>query len=472
MDENTVFPQKPVIQQGQSAEAQPIQTAPAGYPPAAKRGSIPGKVSKLMISLLVLLIVGGIGYAVITFVVPNFFSAKNETVTLTYWGLFEGENTMRVVINEFERLNPTIKVNYKKEDLKDYRERLTTRINNGTGPDIYRIHNTWLPMFTDLLSPVPNSTITKEELQKQYYPVVLSDLVKNGALYAVPLEVDTLALFVNTDILKPSGLQVPSTWDDFINTARSLTVKDEDGKIKTAGAALGTFDNIAHAPDIVSLLFVQNGADVADLASTSKNAADALSYYVSFAKNEEGVWDETLDPSMLAFSKGSLAMYFGYSWDIFIIKAANPDLNFSVHPVPRLPGRSMTIASYWAEGVSIKSKHQKEAMAFLAFLARKETQQKLFTEESKTRLFGEPYSRSDLADTLKNNLYLYPFVSQANNAKSSFFAGDTFDNGLNSQMNTYLGNAVRSILGNTSAESAVETLSQGVAQVLQQYGAR
>ena len=154
------------------------------------------------------------------------------------------------------------------------------------------------------------------------------------------------------------------------------------------------------------------------------------------------------------------------------MKTANADLNFEVHPVTRLPGRSMTIASYWAEGVSAKSKHQKEAMEFLAFLAKRQTQQKLFTEASKTRLFGEPYSRLDLAESLKNNTYLYPFVSQAKNAKSSFFAGDTYDNGLNSQMNTYLGNAVRSVTSNTSAESAVETLSQGVAQVLQQYGPR
>lgn len=51
-----------------------------------------------------------------------------------------------------------------------------------------------------------------------------------------------------------------------------------------------------------------------------------------------------------------------------------------------------------------------------------------------------------------------------------FFVANTYDNGLNSQMNAYLGNAIRAILGNTSSQSTIDTLAQGVAQVLAQYG--
>ena len=251
-----------------------------------------------------------------------------------------------------------------------------------------------------------------------------------------------------------------------------MTVIDENGKIKTAGAALGTFDNINHAPDIMSLLFAQNGADIKNLSSTSKSAADALTFYTSFSTGDQKIWDDTLDQSILSFAKGNLAMYFGYSWDYFIIKAINPDLSFQIHSVPHLPGRNMTIASYWASGVSSKSKHQKEALLFLGFLAKKETAEKLFAEESKTRLFGEPYARIDLLEKLKDNTVVYPFVLQAKDATSSFFAGDTYDNALNSQMNKYLGDAVRSVNSDnaSSPETAVSTLSQGVSQVLKQYG--
>ncbi len=162
-------------------------------------------------------------------------------------------------------------------------------------------------------------------------------------------------------------------------------------------------------------------------------------------------------------------MYFGYSWDIFTIKSINPSLQFSVHPVPHLPGRNMTIANYWVEGVSNRSQHQKEAFMLLNYLSQKDTIQKIYSEESKTRPFGELYSRSDLALMLKDNALIYPFIQQAPTAQSTYFVDETQDNTFSAQMNGYLGNAVRAVLGGTSPQSALNTLSNGENQVLQQY---
>src|SRR5258708_18184894 len=284
---------------------------------------------------------------------------------------------------------------------------------------------------------------------------------------------DTLSLFINTDLLGAQGLQPPATWEDFVSEAKKLTVPDETGlHIKTAGAGLGSYDNITHASDIIALLFAQNGVNVTNIGATAQSATDALNFYTSFdMMGDNKVWDDSLDSSILAFSKGNLAMYFGYSWDVFTIKAANPALNFKIYPVPHLPSRNITIASYWAQGVSVKTKHQKEALAFLKYLSSRETQQKLYAQMSKTRLFGQPYALVDLGGSLKENELVYPFISQAPGAISSYFVSNTFDDGLNSQMDAYLGNAVRSILANNSAQTAVDTLSQGTSQVLKQYGA-
>lgn len=444
----------------------PPETTPMWGKPPLTNGRPIGRIFKAMLGLL---FISAFVFIVFRFVLPIFVKSENETVTLSYWGLWEGENTMRSVISDFEKQNPTIKVMYAKQDVKQYRERIAVRMQSGTGPDVFRFHNTWLLQMSSMLLPLPNDVITKDEFQKVYYPVVLGDLTKNGAIYGITLGIDTFSLFVNSEIFRQAGVSVPANWQDFSRAARTLTVVDENGRIKTAGAAMGTFDNIAHAPDIVSLLFAQNGADIKNLQETSRSAIDTLDFYTSFAKDEGKVWDETLDPSLFAFAKGNLAMYFGYSWDVFSIKALAPQLSFEVVPVPHLPGREMTIASYWADGISVKSKHQKEALLFLKFLAKKETAQKLFSEASKTRLFGQPYARVELAESLKNNPLVYPFVVQAKDAVSSFFASDTFDNGLNAQMNGYLGNAVRAVLSNTSAETALETLAQGVSQVLKQY---
>ena len=78
---------------------------------------------------------------------------------------------------------------------------------------------------------------------------------------------------------------------------------------------------------------------------------------------ENSVWDQTLDPSLSAFSQGKLAMYFGYSADYFAIKQANPNMSIKVVPVPQLlTDKRVNIASYFAEGVSSNSKNQKERM--------------------------------------------------------------------------------------------------------------
>ena len=110
--------------------------------------------------------------------------------------------------------------------------------------------------------PIPSNIISKQDFNSSFYPVTQKDLTKDGAIYGIPTEIDTLSLYINAQLFQAAGAEVPDNWEDFIRVARSLTVIDENGKIKTAGAALGTFDNINHAPDIISLLFAQNGADI------------------------------------------------------------------------------------------------------------------------------------------------------------------------------------------------------------------
>ncbi len=473
------FAGQTVNQQPQSSPSPLIVPPPQPQPPLVPKEVLGGgngkksfpikNILRILIGLAVIVLVG----AFIFFVATTLFGNKKSdsgNAQLTFWGLWEDSKTMQVIIDDFQRQNPNIKVNYTKQDIKQYRETLTTRIENGKGPDIFLFHNSWYPMFSKVLLPFPSDTISTDEFLKSFYPVTQKDLVKNGAIYGIPMNIDTLAMYVNKDIFSSAGLSYPKTWNDFIDSSRTLTVKDEEGKIKTAGAAMGTYDNVNHAPDILSLLFLQNGVNFEDTEGSKDRFLGAFNFYTSFATDANNVWDNTLDPSLLAFSKGNLAMYFGYSWDFFTIKAFNPSLNFEITTVPQLPNQSVNMASYWAAGVSAKSTHQKEALKFVSFLAKKEVEEKMYTEQSKQRVFGEPYARVDLADSLKDNPLVYPILLQAKTAESSAFVDSTNDNGLNQELNTYLGNAVNSIYNGGSVDSAFDTLSQGVSQVLGKYG--
>jgi len=425
----------------------------------------------VLVFVLIFLVVGGVMlYGRIQ------SGSEPKKVTLTYWGLWDEKNIMSTVIADFERENPHITVNYEMQDIKGlghYADRLATRISNGTGPDIVRFHSSWTLQLRRFLLPFPQKTIEEIQLDKDFYKTVEKDLKLNGAYYGVPLGMDTLAMYVNVKSLEGTGLQIPEDWNDIYNRyAPELVVKDAAGKIISPSIALGTYDNISHAPDIVALLMLQNGADLYNLSGpTKKNADSALKFYTDFASGGDAVWDKTLDNSTLAFAKGNLPLYFGYSWDIFTIKAINPDLNFQVVKVPTLAGRNNTVASYWAEGVSAKTKNSKEAFAFLAFLSKPETLQKLHATQAKVRLFGSLYPRKSMAPLLSSNPLVYPFIAQADDAQSTFFSSDTYDGetGMITRMTVYLGNAVRSVNGNTSPSSAIDTLSSGVRQVLSNY---
>ena len=451
-----------------------IQNAPVqGQEPAVQERSGGGKkksLLKIAIGFIFLLILIPVIYLIVSMFSNKGVSGGTGGSTLEYWGLWEDPKVMAVIIEDFEKQNPNVKINYTKQDIKQYRETLTTRIENGNGPDIVTFHNTWYPMLASVLLPLPTSTITNEEFKNNFYPVAQKDLIHGGAIYGIPSGIDTLAMYINKDLFSASGVNPPKNWNDFVNASRVLTVKDENGKIKTAGAALGTYKNINHAPDILSLLFIQNGVDLSNLEASKDRIVGTFTFYSSFASGTENVWDDTLDPSLLAFSKGNLAMYFGYSKDYFEIKSFNPNLAFEVLPIPQLSDTPVNIASYWAVGVSAKSKSQSLALKFIKYLSQKATYEKLYAQASKVRAFGEPYPRIDLANSLSGNLDVYPFVSQAQSATSTFFVSDTNDGGINQQLNTLLEKAITSFNSGESTDDVFDAFSQGYYQVMQQYG--
>ncbi len=464
MDPNPLSPQQPV-------PVSQVQNMP-------QSGGVMGKLLRVGIGLFVVLVVIVL---VAIFILPRIFPSKKGPVELTYWGLWEDPAVMNEIIADFKRTHPLITVKYEMRDIKgegQYIDRLTTRINGGNGPDIFRFHNSWPDELRGFMLPLPSDVVSSLGLDKDYYNVVTKDLQRNGAFYGVPIHIDTLALFINKDLFKAGDVSAaPTSWDDLANVASSLTVVDEEGKIKTSGVALGTYSNIAHASDIISLLLVQNRADMKSLAGVKKqNTIDAIGgYYLPFAKGDSSgkgkTWDASLDNSKLAFTKGNLAMYFGYSWDILQIKNANPNLNFEVHPVPRLSDdRQETIASYWAEGVSARTKHPKEAFEFLKFLGSKDTMQKMYALEAKSRTFGELYPRRDMKSLLASNALLSPFLDQADKAVSTPFSSDTYDASLNTALNYYLENAINSMLNNTSPDTAIDALGAGVSQTLSKFG--
>jgi multiple sugar transport system substrate-binding protein len=458
-----VFSPSESLPKEEKKEAVPTQEA--GYKmPDLPQSSI---LSKILPIALFLLVVGLAIFAAMKFL-PQFTGAKK--VELTWWGLWEDEKNVQVVINNYTREKPNVTIKYVKENPREYRTRLQSVIARDAGPDIFRFHNTWLPMLKTELAAMPEKLKTEINYTNTFYPVTYYDLIRDNKIYGIPLMFDGLAMYYNSDIFQNAGLSVPTNWDEVLNAAKKLTVRDGEN-LKVAGIAMGN-TNVEHWSDILGIMLLQNGADPS--LPTDVCAREAVDYFINFTSGDQKVWDDTLGNSVLAFANGKAAMMVAPSWEAFELKKINANLNFKITAFPQIPGGKRFWASYWVEGVNSKSKNQSVAWDFLMFLSKKETLQLLYTDAAKSstdRLFGEIYPRQDMVDLVKNDPLVAPYLAGAKESKSWYLASRTFDQGINDRMIKYYEDLVNKLnRKEESTDEALKTVSLGVAQVLKDYG--
>lgn len=450
---------------------------PAANPTIPTQPIIP-PTPKKRFPIKLLAIIGGVLLGIILLIVLiRAFASRGEKSgggEITWWGLWEDESVVGPLIQEYQQQNPKVKITYLKQSQQDYRERLTNSLAKGTGPDIFRFHNSWVPMFKNELDILPSSVMSAAEYSQTFYPIAASDLTYGTGIVGIPLMYEGLALFVNEDIFSASGKAIPGTWDELRTVAREMTVKDEAGGIVQAGVALGRTENVDHWPEILGLMMLQNGVRLS--TPTGKLAEDAITFFTIFSSTD-GIWDATLPPSTQAFAAGKVAMYIGPSWRAFEIKQQNPNLNFKTVKVPQLAKTNpsepdVSYATYWADGVWARSVNKTEAWNFLKFMSQKEALQKMYLNSTRTRLFGEPYPRVDMASLLVDDPIVSGVIAGALDAQSWYLASRTFDGptGINTQINKYFEDAINAVNEGTPVTKALETVAAGVNQVLSQYG--
>ncbi len=466
----------PVAGQTPVPPIETTSTPSGGLPPVTPSPrKFPKKILFILMGILALALVV---FAVVKFVLPSLGGSGGSKNNLVWWGLWEDATLVQPLIDEYQTNNPGITIEYVKNDKQDYRERLMSALARGEGPDLFRIHSSWVPMFKGELSTAPASVMSSEEFSNTFYPVASADLLGPEGPYAIPLMYDGLAMFINEDIFTTYGKTVPTEWNELRQTARALTIKDERGVITQSGASLGTTANVDHWPEIVALLMLQNLGNPNTPEDANHRGAEALSFYKQFAETD-GIWDDTQPESTVAFAAGRVGIYFGPSWRALEIMERNPSLRFRVEAVPQIPqGDSdtpdFTYASYWAEAVSDKSAGSTEAWKFLKFLSEKESLAKLYENATKNpaRPFGEPYPRVDMRELLLAHPVLGGFMRLAPTAKSGFLHSRTFDgvSGINTSLSQYYADALAEIDPERSGGNSLVTLAAGVNQVLARYG--
>ncbi|PIR87200.1 MAG: hypothetical protein COU11_01855 [Candidatus Harrisonbacteria bacterium CG10_big_fil_rev_8_21_14_0_10_49_15] len=328
------------------------------------------RLSRIQIILIAVVLVAVLVVGLVfTCVIPGMRKCGGDVVgyqgELLVWGVFDSASVMtETLIADFTLRNPGVAVTYRQLDPRTYETELINALAAGTGPDVFMIHNTWLAKHGNKLFPLTSEQYPITELRDTFPEVVEQDLTAGGQVYALPLYIDSLALFYNRDILDAAGLaRPPQTWNDFVSVVPRLRQLDSFGRlVRAAGAIGGSATNIDRASDLLSLMMLQYGTTMVNNSRTAATFANfaqpAVDFYASFARPMDGnyTWDAGFTQSVDAFSIGQSAMLFHYGYEIPLLKAKNPFLNFVVAPMIQANVSSpVNYASYWALGVSTRT---------------------------------------------------------------------------------------------------------------------
>ncbi len=382
--------------------------------------------------IIVILLIALVGLLLLSGKTNNNVPAGN--VELTWWKTFEDPDNVQQLIADYESSHKNVTINYVKKDVTTYQNDLVQAFASGNGPDIFSIHNDWLPSELDKMAPMPNSSNNIRTYKAAFADVASGDFIKDNQIYAVPMNLDVLALYYNKDLLGSAGISTPpTTWNEFESDVEKITKQDRPGNFVHSGTAMGVASNVNRAVDILSLLMLQNGTQMynsdftsamfdqtAQDGSNTNPGATALQFFTQFADptKRSYTWNAKADNSVDAFTQNKVGMMLSYYYMKPQIQAKGPNINWDVAAAPQISSDpslvKVNFANYWGEGVYKNSKSTAVAWDFLNFITSKDELNKYYTQH---KLIA---SRKDILSTQISDPEIGVYAESALTAKSVY----------------------------------------------------
>ncbi|MDX6486141.1 MAG: raffinose/stachyose/melibiose transport system substrate-binding protein [Gaiellaceae bacterium] len=350
-------------------------------------------------------------------------AARGDTVTISMMALYSAQPGLDVVIANFERVYPQIKVSATYAgSVVDIYQLETTQLRAGSAPDI-------LYLQAGCGSPVAICTLARSGylaplLAKRWVrwslPLLTSADKYGKGLYGFTATVAVYGIFTNDDLFRKHGLKIPSTFPQLLDLCR---------RSRTAGTTAYLFPGAAAqaASNLIATLAV---ADV-DKRFDQKHRAGNVSFESTAGwrqalqqvidMNDAGCFQAgasgASNQSVLAqFAQGQALMAGALTSNQGLIDAASPQFRYTFHPFPTGSDVAKTMIALTAPatlGINAhaSSEAQKAAQRFVDFMARPKqgvlfaretgamTQQQFLTRQIPA------YMSSDFASVLAQRRY-------------------------------------------------------------------
>jgi multiple sugar transport system substrate-binding protein len=289
-------------------------------------------------------------------------------IQLMGWSSSPAENTrLQEVIDTFNKNNADIKV--KLNQVPDYDTTLQTAIAGKNPPDVFYVDSF---KFPDLLKAgALDNGEGKIEKADDFYPSLRAAFTADKNFYCPPKDFSTLALQVNTDMMKAAGIEkAPTTWDELKAAAQKMTTSDQVGIVVPNDFAR-----------LIAFVYAAGGSVISEDASkmtiNSPESKAAVDFYTGLVAEGYGKKPADLDSGWPgeAFGKGKAAMAFEGNWMIPFLKDNYPDLKYTVVEMPAGPKSKATMAftvCYGVASAAAGGKNQDAAWKLVNYLTGEE----------------------------------------------------------------------------------------------------
>lgn len=306
---------------------------------------------------------------------------ESDVKEISFWGMGSEGEKIKILIPEFEKQNPGIKVKVQMIPWTAAQEKLISSFAADNMPDLCQLGNTWVPQFVMLeaLEPLDGFISKSSKIKAEnYFTGIWQTNEVTGKIYGIPWYIDTRLIYYRKDIFKKVGYdEPPKNWEELLDLSRKI-VKYQNDPNKYA-IYLPTNE---WAPFVIFGL--QNGSDILRDNWTYGNFSapefvEAFKFLIQFHK-------ERLTPMGVsqvtnvyqAFEQEFFAMYISGPWNIPEFKKWMKDSTGEKWGTMPLPGKHSSPGVSLAGGSSLvmfkSSKYKPEVWKFIEFLSTKKTQ--------------------------------------------------------------------------------------------------
>ena len=298
-------------------------------------------------------------------------TSPEEVVTINFWSFHTGAEGefLANAVKLFNETHDNIKVEQTVANQSDYITTLIpTAYANGEAPDVFYVEPSTFTKYASKGMLADLSSYYSDKLKADILPSALEAASLDGKIYALPMEMETLGLFYNVDMLKNAGINPPTTWEELYSAAKALTTEDVYGLVLPVEDSGYTLFNWWP-------FMWMNGADVlstdrSKCVVNSPEMVQALDFWGSFFR-------EGLSPSSLQIGPwdignigtGVAAMQVSGTYVINAAETTYGDVNIGVVPLPAPEGKkSVTVAGGQKLAANAQSKNIDAAAEFIFWL--------------------------------------------------------------------------------------------------------